>query len=107
VVAVTSILMPALSPYFTSQGIAAELKQRYDGKTPVHVEKFLQPGIAYYAQIFGDEFKTVDVLTRKLSAGATGYVVITKKAYEKVPPVYRDKLEELANSADRLLLRIR
>jgi 4-amino-4-deoxy-L-arabinose transferase-like glycosyltransferase len=107
VMSVTLVLMPALSPYFTSQGIAAELKARYDGKTPVHVQKFLQPGVAYYAQIFGDEFKTADILAKRISGGASGFVVITKGEYEKVPPSVKTKLEELTRSADRILFRIR
>jgi 4-amino-4-deoxy-L-arabinose transferase-like glycosyltransferase len=107
VVVVTSLLMPALAPHFSSQGLSAEFLKQYDRVSTLHVQKFLQPGVAFYAQVFGPEFKTVEQLSALLRSGATGYVLVQKKMVEKLPPQDQEKLVELAAAADKLIMRIR
>jgi 4-amino-4-deoxy-L-arabinose transferase-like glycosyltransferase len=104
---VTSLLMPALAPYFASQGFATEFLKEYDGVSPIHVQKFLQPGVAFYAEKFGREFKTGDQLSALLRKGDTGYVLVQRKMVEKLPPQDQQKLVEVAAVADKLLMRIR
>ncbi len=104
---VTSQLMPALAPYFASQSFATEFLKEYDGVSPIHVQKFLQPGIAFYAEKFGREFKTGDQLSALLRKGDTGYVLVQRKMVEKLPPQDQQKLVEVAAVADKLLMRIR
>jgi len=104
---VTSLLMPALSPYFASREVAAEFLKQYDGVSTIHVQKFLQPGLAFYAEKFGPEFKTGDQLSALLRKGDTGYVVVQRKMVEKLPPQDQQKLVELAAVADKLVMRIR
>ena len=103
---VTSLLMPALSPTFSSRGLAEEFLKQYDGRSTMHVQKFLQPGVAFYAQVFGPEFKTAEQLSALLSRGETGYVLVHRKIFEKLPFQDRQKLVELAVSEDKLVLRI-
>ena len=107
VTVVTGLLMPALSPHFSSRELAAEFLRNYDGTSTMHIQKFLQPGIAFYAEKFGPEFKTVDQLSALLRRGETGYVLVQRKMYEKLPPQDRQKLVEVAATADKLMMRIR
>lgn len=104
---VTSLLMPGLAPYFASQGFATEFLKEYDGVSPIHVQKFLQPGVAFYAEKFGREFKTGDQLSALLRKGDTGYVLVQRKMVEKLPLQDQQKLVEVAAVADKLLMRIR
>lgn len=105
--AVTSLLMPALSPYFSSRELSAEFLKHYDGRSTLHVQKFLQPGVAFYAEVFGPEFKTGEQLSALLQRGETGYVLVQRKMVEKLPPADRQKLVELAATADKLVMKIR
>ena len=107
IVVVTSLLMPSLSPSFSSETLAVELKKNYDGFSTLHVQKFLQPGVAYYAEIFGPEFKTGDKLSALLARGETGYVLIQRKMYEKLPLQDQQKLIEIAAVEDKIIFRIR
>jgi 4-amino-4-deoxy-L-arabinose transferase-like glycosyltransferase len=107
VVAVTSLLMPSLSPTFSTRDLAPELVRQYDGTSTLHVQKFLQPGVAFYAEIFGPEFKTGPNLSALLAKGETGYVVVQRKMYEKLPQQDRQKLVELAAVEDKMIFRIR
>ena len=104
---VTSLLMPALSPYFSSRELAAEFMKHYDGRSTMHVQKFLQPGVAFYAQAFGPEFRNSDQLSALLRRGESGYVLVQRKMVERLPPSDRQKLVELAATADKLLMKIR
>lgn len=103
---VTSLLMPALTPTFSSRDMALEFSERYDKSSTMHVQKFLQPGMAFYAGVFGPEFKTGEQLSVLLRGPANGYVVVQKKMYEKLPAQDRQKLEEVVSVADKMLLRI-
>ena len=73
----------------------------------MHVQKFLQPGVAFYAEIFGPEFKTGKNLSELLARGETGYVLVQRKMYEKLPPTDRQKLVEIAAVEDKIIFRIR
>lgn len=107
VVPVTSLLMPALSPTLSSRSVAVEFRRQYDGVSTLHVQKFLQPGMAFYAETFGPEFKSGEDLRAALSRGITGYVVVQRRTYEKLPQQDRQKLVELAAVDDKLILRVR
>ena len=107
VTVVTGLLMPALSPHFASRELSAEFLRHYDGTSTLHVQKFIQPGVAFYAEIFGPEFKTGEQLSALLRRGETGYVLVQRKMYEKLPPQDRQRLVELAATADKLVMRIR
>ena len=86
---------------------AAAFLKEYDGVSPIHVQKFLQPGVAFYAEKFGREFKTGDQLSALLRKGDTGYVLVQRKMVEKLPLQDQQKLVEVAAVADKLLMRIR
>ena len=103
----TALVMPVLVPELSSDRIAAEFRKQYDGTSTVHVQKFLQPGLAYYAEIFGPEFKNGEQLSALLARGETGYVVVQRKMVEKLPPQDRQKLIELAVIEDKMIFRIR
>ena len=103
----TSLVMPALVPGLSSKGIAAEFHKHYDGSSTMHVQKFLQPGMAFYAGVFGPEFKTADDLGTLLARGEKGFVVVQRKMVEKLPPLERQKLIELAVMEDKMIFRIR
>ena len=107
VTVVTGLLMPAMSPHIGSRELSAEFLRHYDGTSTLHVQKFLQPGVAFYAEIFGPEFKTGEQLSALLRRGETGYVLVQRKMYEKLPPQDRQRLVELAATADKLVMRIR
>ena len=107
IVVVTSLLMPSLSPTFSSRELAAEFRKQYDGFSTMHVQKFLQPGVAFYAEIFGPEFKTGKNLSELLARGETGYVLVQRKMYEKLPPTDQQKLVEIAAVEDKIIFRIR
>jgi len=107
IVAVTSLLMPSLSPYFSSKAVSLEFRKHYDGTSTLHVQKFLQPGMAFYAEIFGPEFKTGANLSAVLARGEGGYVVVQRKMYEKLPLQDQQKLIELAAVEDKIIFRIR
>lgn len=107
VVVITSLLMPALSPYFSSKVLSTEFLKLYDQSSTLHVQKFLQPGVAFYAEIFGPEFKTSEQLSNLLRSNATGYVLVQRKIVEKLPPQDQQRLIELAATADKLIMRIR
>ena len=104
---VTFVLMPTMAPVFSTQELAEEFGKQYDGVSTVHVQKFLQPGLAFYAGVFGPEFKTGEQLSALLGRQASGYVVVQRKMYEKLPAQDRQKLMELATVSDKMLLRIR
>lgn len=104
---VTAILMPALAPTFSSRDFAAEFSQRYDKNATLYVQKFLQPGIAYYTGAFGPEFKTGEQLSALLGQQTSGYVIVQKKMYEKLPAQDQRKLAEIVTVADKMLLQIR
>jgi len=104
---VASVLIPALAPSLSSKAVAVEFRKLYDGSSTLHVQKFLQPGVAFYAEIFGPEFKSGADLSALLAAGGSGYVVMQRKTYEKMPLQDRQKLVELAAVDDKMILRIR
>ena len=104
---VTSLLIPALAPTFSSRELALEFRRQYDGTSTMHVQKFLQPGVAFYAEIFGPEFKTGAKLSELLARGEKGYVLVQRKMYEKLPPSDQQKLIELAAVEDKMIFRIR
>ena len=106
-VVATSLVMPALVPSLSSRGIAAEFQKHYDGTSKLHVQKFLQPGMAFYAGVFGPEFKNDNHLAALLARGETGYVVAQRKMAEKIPLTERQKLIELASIDDKVIYRIR
>ncbi|MHC1758842.1 MAG: ArnT family glycosyltransferase [Negativicutes bacterium] len=103
----TSLVMPALVPGLSSRGIAAEFQKHYDGFSTMHVQKFLQPGMAFYAGVFGPEFKTAEDLRTLLARGEKGFVVVQRKMVDKLPPLDRQKLIELAVMEDKMIFRIR
>lgn len=103
----TSLVMPALVPSLSCREIAAEFHKHYDGRSTMHVQKFLQPGMAFYAGVFGPEFKTDNQLAALLARGETGYVVAQRKMAEKIPLSERQKLIELASAEDKVIYRIR
>ena len=106
-VVATSLVMPALVPTLSSDKIAVEFRKHYDGSSTLHVQKFLQPGMAFYAETFGPEFKTGDNLSAVLARGERGYVVVQRKMYEKLPLQDQQKLIELAAVEDKIIFRIR
>jgi 4-amino-4-deoxy-L-arabinose transferase-like glycosyltransferase len=106
-VVATTLVMPALVPTLSSEKISTEFRKHYDGTSKMHVQKFLQPGVAFYAEIFGPEFKTGANLSALLARGETGYVLVQRKIYEKLPQQDRQKLIELAAVEDKMIFRIR
>lgn len=104
---VTSILIPALSPVFSCKELAAEFSRHYDKAATLHVQKFLQPGMAFYTGVFGPQFKTGEQLSELLAKRPSGYVVVQKKLYEKLPAQDRQQLEEVVTVADKMMLKIR
>ncbi len=106
-VVATSLVLPALAPGLSSQKIAAEFRKHYDGTSTLHVQKFLQPGVAFYADVFGPEFKGDQNLKALLARGETGYVLVQRKMVEKLPLQDRQKLIEIAAVEDKMIFRIR
>ena len=104
---VTAVLMPALAPAFSSRDMAIEFSKQYDGISTLHVQKFLQPGMAFYSGAFGPDFKTGEQLSALLRGPSSGYVVVQKKIVEKLPAEDRRKLVEIVTVSDKMLLRIR
>ena len=107
VVMITALLMPALTPSYSSRDFAEEFTKQYDGVSTLHVQKFLQPGMAFYSGVFGPEFKTGEQLSALLGRTTNGYIVVQKKIYEKLPAQDRQKLSEIITVSDKMLLRIR
>ena len=103
----TSLVMPALVPGLSSRDVAAEFHKHYDGFSTMHVQKFLHPGMAFYAGVFGLEFEKPEDLRKLLARGETGFVVVQRKMVEKLPPLERQKLIELAVMEDKMIFRIR
>ncbi len=80
------LVLPSLAAHTTSHQAALILHDVYDGRSPLWVEKFLRPGIAYYSGLYGQEW--TDEHTPDFAAILTDpektYIVMTRSSYGKL-----------------------
>ncbi|MDF2568470.1 MAG: hypothetical protein K0R55_74 [Sporomusa sp.] len=98
------MLFTGAAPYFTSKYIAQEFIDKYDGKSPVYVLKFLRPGFAYYTNIYGIEIKEKDLEAAVNTVQGKTYFVIQQAEYKQLTAPAREKLKIVAEAADRIIL---
>lgn len=48
--------IPTLEVYLSSSDIAQELRAHYDGYSPIYIDKFIRPGVAFYSDLYGTEW---------------------------------------------------
>lgn len=99
-----SLLFTGASPYFTSKYIAQEFTDKYDGKSPVYVMKFLRPGFAYYTNVYGIEVKAKELAAAVNTAQGKAYFVSQQADYKQLTELEREKVKIVAEAADRIIL---
>ncbi len=99
VVVLMSLLIPPAAPAFHSRDIAQAFTARYDGKSPVYVAKFLRPGFAFYAGVYGRELTPAD-----WSAPGKAYFVVRKTEYEGLDAAGKQRLTLLDTADEKMLL---
>lgn len=98
------VLFPAAAPDFTAKHIAQRFKEQYDGVSPVYVIKFLHPGFTFYTDVYGTELLRTAELIPHLAQNETCYVVLRKNDYRDLPAAEQQKLQIIAQEADKILL---
>lgn len=102
------ILFPTAAPYFTSKEIAAEFHKHYDGKSPVYVVKFLNPGMSFYADVYGEQINSnwgdKRTLSEVVQGSGPAYFVVQELDYNKLTVEEQQQVTIIARSADRMIL---
>jgi len=104
-----TMLLPAAVPFFSSQRFAKEFQNKYDGKSPVYIVKFLRPGIAFYADFYGTEIESNwgdaplldDVVSEERGRA---YFIVQQMHFKRLPAERQQELTLLVQIADRMLL---
>jgi 4-amino-4-deoxy-L-arabinose transferase-like glycosyltransferase len=99
VVVLMSLLLPPAAPAFHSRDIARAFTASYDGKSPVYIVKFLRPGFAFYAGVYGQELKPAD-----WTASGKAYFVVRKKEYEGLDAAVKQRLTVLDTADEKMLI---
>ncbi|WP_301860580.1 glycosyltransferase family 39 protein [uncultured Megasphaera sp.] len=79
-------IIPSLSSHTTSFEAAYVLHDVYDGRSPLYIEKFLRPGLAYYSGLYGQEWtkeKQPDFAAILHHPDKT-YIVMTRSTYQQL-----------------------
>ncbi|MCE5287413.1 MAG: glycosyltransferase family 39 protein [Pelosinus sp.] len=103
-VILVTMLFPAIALQFSSVAIAREFKTQYDQASPVYVIKFLHPGFAFYADVYGKELKSGEELSQALEGNDRAYFVVRNSEYQGLKDEQRQKLTILARREDKMLL---
>lgn len=107
-VVLMTMLLPAAAPFFSAKEIGRDIKQHYDGQSPLYVVKFLRPGIAFYTDRYGIEIESnwgnslllTDVMKREGKA----YYVVRESHYNRLSEEQKKLVSVIAQQADRMLL---
>ena len=102
----TTLLFPAVAQNFSMQAASKEFLARYDGRSPVYVVKFLRPGFAFYSGLYGQEVLGDEALKNAVNRPEpAAYYVIRRSELDRLPQGERQKVELLAEVADKVILR--
>lgn len=94
-----SLLLPPAAPALHARDIAQAFTANYDGQSPVYVVKFLRPGFAFYAGVYGRELKPDD-----WTVPGKAYFVVRKPDFEWLPDKDKQRLRVLATSHEKILV---
>lgn len=103
-VVIFGLLLPPAAPFFTAKYIAQEFTARYDRQAPVYVMKFLRPGFAYYTDVYGTEVKTLGLAAAVAGAPGSAWFVVQQADYRQLTAADRDRVNIVAQVADRMIL---
>ncbi len=81
----TGFYAPCLAGNYSSKTMSQELIHTYDGTSPLYIDKFLRPGIAFYSGWYGHEILTGD--PKKIlqnSGNSQTYYLIRNTAYKRL-----------------------
>lgn len=79
----TTQLAPQLSPVYSAYEIAKEVRLHYDGSSPLYVDKFVRPTLAFYTDIYGTEWPR-PFLDHLDTIEGPVYYVMRKEGYNKI-----------------------
>ena len=79
-------IIPQFKGHVTSYETAQILPDVYDGHSPLYIEKFLRPGIAYYSGMYGTEWGPVKDpdLEELLAEKDKIFLVMSKSTFHKL-----------------------
>lgn len=80
------LVIPHFQDYITSYRTAQSLEDVYDGHSPLYIEKFLRPGIAYYNGRYGEEWNPENTaeLDTLYAEKDKIYLIMTKSTFDKL-----------------------
>jgi len=82
-----AVFLPTLAEQLSSREIAIALTRVYDNTTPLYVDKFLRPGLAFYSGIYGTEWNT---LTHPDQPDGKACYLISKQTFKKLADLHPD-----------------
>lgn len=99
-----NVILPQITDNYNMRDIARKFVAVYDGKSPVYVVKFLHPGFAFYANVYGQEINS-ETEIRKIAEGEEkAYLLIKQAEYQSLSNLEKATITILASSNDKLLL---
>lgn len=105
---VAGALFPAVSPQFSSLAVAQEFKALQDVSQPVYITKFLRPGMAFYADTYGNELlftrEGIPDMDRILQDHPQAYVILREIDYQRLSEASKQKLLLLKKVDNNLIL---
>ena len=80
------ISIPTLEDYISTRSIAHKMETVYDGNSAVYIDKFIRPGMAYYADLYGVEWNHAQA--EDFALPDKTYYIITKTYYNRMIAAY-------------------
>lgn len=74
-----SFIVPKISDDLSTKKMAAQVAAQYDGYSPLYVDEFFRPSLAFYADIYGIEWKKPTTATSPQGNEKVYYVIRSRK----------------------------
>lgn len=98
-------MVPQVEGRLGCKAFAQHLQAEYDETVPLYIAKFLRPGIAYYADIYGKEMVNDEGWKKELAREGMAYYVVTQSMYQQLSDLERKSLLVVISEDDKLLLK--
>lgn len=107
---VAGLLLPAISPKFSTFDAAQQFEQLYDDNSPIYVSKFLRPGFAFYSGRYGTELifsqHSVPDIAAILQRDRQAYFILRDIDYARIPEDVRSRLSLAQTVENKMILTI-
>ncbi len=99
-----NIILPPVAAGLHTREIARQFVSIYDGKTPVYIMKFMRPGFAFYANMYGLEMRTDKDISSVIATTDTAYLIIQQSDYQLLSNAEKGQLTLVTYLNDKLIL---